>query len=716
MSTTKGSIVGIKSSPKFRSSSGQENLNPDSSETPQQATRAKNSTDETARISQIAKGSAKTPESDDEPKEEIADEAEDVNEKASSEGLSDEEETQLDAIFQYLLKLTNARKISVNECEALTNWAIDKVSEEKSIAWITGKLMSSKMRVKIIEKCRVVGGEERVENITREKVYTKQQLHCTKQNNNNDADNNNNNSPANKAHTFNTPGDEIWGQFRDEYYEDHEFSANELEVWKATLKVKLNQSELILKDLNSQMSTNRDKNMKFKSSDTFERYVKDLKADLVKVTLCSNRLEKGHLINPRSFPSPDSRLFRTVVNNETSFQSFAYSDSLMLFTNLNSIATKVSNYLFSVILTSMQDNAAAQEVIRAHGNTGDFVILFEKLKQRFQVNSEIEKEKLVTEFQHMVIGPKESIRAFYSRIMTTVSELWTVFEREILPEDIRRTFYQALSDASKNNFLQLESIDQYKANLDALCMEVIARQEQLESSVTTANLSVNNISSKRTDTRKCHNCGKIGHLKADCWSKPCNNSKPVDVNPKSRDTNRRDSSKSKHFMKKRKDNQKGDVQKKRFGHRKEYPSKRPHNANNVTDDKRDEEEDDEEVVIQCYLCNQRGDHTSAECKNAHADVQYHNQKHLKFQKANEKQDKANPAVKYRVCTVTIKPPPSKPSATPTARADTGPGESDYFTVNNRHGPEFAMLTIEVRIIVIDSGASKCMFGNRAMFT
>ena len=289
MSTTKGSILGIKSSPKFRSSSGQEILNPDSSETPQQANRAKNSTDETARISQIAKGSAKTPESDDEPKEEIADEAEDVNEKASSEGLSDEEETQLDAIFQYLLKLTNARKISVNECEALTNWAIDKVSEEKSIAWITGKLMSSKMRVKIIEKCRVVG-EERVENITREKVYTKQQLHCTKQNNNNAADNNNNNnSPANKAQTFNTPGDKIWEQFRDEYYEDHEFSTNELEVWKATLKVKLNQSELILKDLNSQMSTNRDKNMKFKSSDTFERYVKDLKADLVKVTLCSNR-------------------------------------------------------------------------------------------------------------------------------------------------------------------------------------------------------------------------------------------------------------------------------------------------------------------------------------------------------------------------------------------------------------------------------------------
>ena len=42
-------------------------------------------------------------------------------------------------------------------------------------------------------------------------------------------------------------------------------------------------------------------------------------------------------------------------------------------------------------------------------------------------------------------------------------------------------------------------------------------------------------------------------------------------------------------------------------------------------------------------------------------------------------------------------------------------ESDYFTIRTRHGPEYAMLAMEARTIVIDSGASRSMFGSRAMF-
>ena len=258
--------------------------------------------------------------------------------------------------------------------------------------------MITEVRVKIIEKCCFVR-QRRVKNVSKIKRVNRKQLqnkeinkHC---------------SPA-KTHFCSISGDELWNQFVDEFNDDHELSNDELEVWKANIKVKLNQSDIILKDLNSQMSAKRESNLKFKQCDNFERYVKDLKADLVKVSLCSNRLEQGHLVNPRRLPDPSSKLFRTNLPDQTSFLTSIYSDSLMLYTNLDLIVTKVSNYVFSVILSSMQDNAAAQEVIRAHGKSGDFVLLFGKLKQRFQVNSDIEKEKLVTEFQRMGIGSKES--------------------------------------------------------------------------------------------------------------------------------------------------------------------------------------------------------------------------------------------------------------------------------------------------------------------
>ena len=125
----------------------------------------------------------------------------------------------------------------------------------------------------------------------------------------------------------------------------------------------------------------------------------------------------------------------------------------------------------------------------------------------------------------------------------------TVFGREILPEDIRRTFFQALPDTSKNNFLQLESVDMYKNNLDALCMEVITRHEQLESVLSRSTHTSNNISydkreQKETEMRKCHSCGKIGHLRADCWSKTTATSKRSNVNNKSRLDSKRDYNKS----------------------------------------------------------------------------------------------------------------------------------------------------------------------------
>ena len=167
------------------------------------------------------------------------------------EELSDEDESQLEGICLYLIKLANASKISVDECEYLTNWAIDKVSEGKSVTWIIGKLMITEVRMKIIEQCRFVGQ-------TRVNFFSKIQRVNTKQLQNNEISKHC--SPV-KTHFCSISSDELWNQFVDEFNDDHELSNDELEVLKANIKVKLNQSDIILKDLNSQMSAKRQSNL-----------------------------------------------------------------------------------------------------------------------------------------------------------------------------------------------------------------------------------------------------------------------------------------------------------------------------------------------------------------------------------------------------------------------------------------------------------------------
>ena len=88
-----------------------------------------------------------------------------------------------------------------------------------------------------------------------------------------------------------------------------------------------------------------------------------------------------------------------------------------------------------------------------------------------------------------------------------------------------------------------------------------------------------------------------------------------------------------------------------------------------------------------------------------------NNNYKMYQANNVDYDKNHPKAKIRVCVVTIVPPSNDVPSISYVRGQ----ESDFFTVRNRYGPEFAMLSMEGRIIVIDSGASRSMFASRAMF-
>ena len=74
-----------------------------------------------------------------------------------------------------------------------------------------------------------------------------------------------------------------------------------------------------------------------------------------------------------------------------------YGKALMLWNFLEDIRTKISSFMYSVLTYCMQDTVAGQDVIRSD-NSRDFPVLFKRLKERFQINSEIAKEKLVSEF------------------------------------------------------------------------------------------------------------------------------------------------------------------------------------------------------------------------------------------------------------------------------------------------------------------------------
>ena len=73
---------------------------------------------------------------------------------------------------------------------------------------------------------------------------------------------------------------------------------------------------------------------------------------------------------------------------------------------LDILKDKITKNLYSTLTYCVQYNVAAQEVGRATGE--DYKILYARLKQKIQKNSEVENEKLQTEFEQLKPRSKET--------------------------------------------------------------------------------------------------------------------------------------------------------------------------------------------------------------------------------------------------------------------------------------------------------------------
>ena len=80
-----------------------------------------------------------------------------------------------------------------------------------------------------------------------------------------------------------------------------------------------------------------------------------------------------------------------------------------------------------------------------------------RVRKRFEQNSEVEKERLLKDFETMKPSHKETPREYYDRINTLAAELRTVFNVDVTVDTIRRAFFKGLSDTAKTSFLQIKA-------------------------------------------------------------------------------------------------------------------------------------------------------------------------------------------------------------------------------------------------------------------
>ena len=316
-------------------------------------------------------------------------------------------------------------------------------------------------------------------------------------------------SIANTSSTT-TISNDIWSKFMDEYKSfDMDLKDNERSMWLATMNVKIKLAENLDKSINA--STSSKKFTKLGTKDIFERWSRNLKTELNTIPLCAGRLETGPLVHPRVEPRPEYYIF---MDEDGKFDSELFQAATMLYTLVDMLREKVTTFIYATLTYCMTDNSTAQEVVRS--NPEDFHILYVRLRERFQKNTDVEKERLLSEFDQLKPGPRETTREYYGRINTLGTELRNVFQAIITDDMIRRAFFRDLPDTAKNNFLQLQVTEPYASGpLHDLITEVIARHEKLHAMLSpggdSVNLILNNKAGDQYFKGQCNYCRRTGH-------------------------------------------------------------------------------------------------------------------------------------------------------------------------------------------------------------
>jgi hypothetical protein len=124
--------------------------------------------------------------------------------------------------------------------------------------------------------------------------------------------------------------------------------------------------------------------------------------------------------------------------------------------------------------------------------------------------------------------------------------------------------------------------------------------------------------------------------------------------------------------------------------------------------------DENDEITECFICHQRNDHKSSDCPNGDCEIKMANNQYKAYQATNMKFDKHNPKAKIRVLVVTILPPVERTILTEMGTPPEG-DRTESFSISIGHGAHYAMLAMDARTIILDSGASRSMFANRAMF-
>ena len=417
-------------------------------------------------------------------------------------------------------------------------------------------------------------------------------------------------------------GEKEWSKFSDEHDKNEILTSVKRQIWIAQMKVKIERAKELSRELTAKMA--HKSFTKFKTTDCFDRWARDLQNELMPIPLCGKRLELGELSNPRLKPEPDFPLYR---DSNDIFDGDSYQHALQLYEMLDDLGNKTSGFIYTALNFCMTDNEDAQQVIRSDVGK-HFFNLFKMLRARFEKNSQLEKERLMEEFKELGKKSTETLREFFARLMALVSELRTTFQRLIHDEDIRSVFKNQLSETSKNNFLQLEKTPEYKNQLNDLCQEVIRRDEELQQSLG-SKLSVNNMSGGERFQGECFYCGKYGHRAVDCRTakrkvKPYRGEKPRQLKPNFEDKNKQ-------------------LQVTIDGNKNKKPDARE--QVNLAE-KADENNGME--CIECYICHARGEHDSIGCPNGELTVKLNNRSYMANKKQNAREDAENPNKKYRL--------------------------------------------------------------------